>query len=92
MSAKADNCTVKDLDFYSRFFLQQVYHAMEIPDQIKTPDQHPADPTPLYEPMALADVNENETEEEEWAAWRALSYQTLWELWDNEQDAIYDTL
>ena len=56
------------------------------------PNQPPAEPTPLYEPMTLADVNENETEEEEWAAWQALSYRTLWELWDNEQDAIYDTL
>ncbi len=42
--------------------------------------------------MTLADTNENETEEEEWAAWQALSHRSLWELWDNEQDAIYDTL
>lgn len=24
--------------------------------------------------------------------WQALSYRSLWEVWDNESDAIYDTL
>ena len=42
-----------------------------------TPNQPPAEPTRLYEPMTLADTNEDETEEEEWAAWEALSYRTL---------------
>ena len=57
-----------------------------------TPSQPSAEPTPLYEPMTLAESDENETEEEEWAGWQALSYCSLRELWDNEQDAIYDTL
>jgi len=26
------------------------------------------------------------------ADWQALSYRSLWEVWDNESDAIYDTL
>lgn len=56
------------------------------------PNEPLTEPTRLYEPMTLADINEDETEEEEWVAWQALSYRTLWELWDNEQDAIYDTL
>ena len=56
------------------------------------PSQPLAEPTPLYEPMTLADIDKNETEEEELAFWQVLSYRSLWELWDNEQDAIYDTL
>lgn len=26
------------------------------------------------------------------ADWQALSYLALWELWDNDTDAVYDTL
>ena len=26
------------------------------------------------------------------ADWQALSYRSLWEIWDNESDAVYDTL
>lgn len=26
------------------------------------------------------------------ADWQALSYRSLWEIWDNDADAIYDTL
>lgn len=26
------------------------------------------------------------------ADWQALSYRSLWEVWDNDSDAIYDTL
>ena len=26
------------------------------------------------------------------ADWQALSYRSLWEIWNNESDAIYDTL
>lgn len=35
-------------------------------------------------------------ETEAWLAeeadWQALSYRSLWEIWDNKSDAIYDTL
>ena len=24
--------------------------------------------------------------------WQALSYRSLWEVWDNEEDAVYDKL
>jgi len=36
--------------------------------------------------------DENETEEEVFADMRALALPTLQEYWDNEQDAVYDTL
>ena len=36
--------------------------------------------------------DENETEEEFFAAMRALALPTLLEYWDNEQDAVYDNL
>ena len=26
------------------------------------------------------------------ADWQALSYRSLWEVWDNDSDAVYDTL
>lgn len=26
------------------------------------------------------------------ADWQALSYHSLWEIWDNEEDAVYDRL
>lgn len=33
-----------------------------------------------------------ETEDEEFADWRALSLMFLWEYWDSEEDAAYDSL
>jgi len=41
------------------------------------------------DPAAQAD---EETEDEEFADWRALSLASMWELWDNEEDAVYDNL
>ena len=35
---------------------------------------------------------EEEAERSLFADWQAASYRSLWELWDNEQDAIYDKL
>lgn len=35
---------------------------------------------------------EEEAERELMADWQALSYRSLWEIWDNESDAVYDTL
>lgn len=35
---------------------------------------------------------EEEAEEALVADWQALSYRSLWEVWDNESDSIYDKL
>lgn len=35
---------------------------------------------------------EEEAEKSLAADWQALSYRSLWEIWDNEVDAIYDKL
>ena len=35
---------------------------------------------------------EEDAERELMADWQALSYRSLWEIWDNESDAVYDTL
>jgi len=35
---------------------------------------------------------EEEAEESLVADWQALSYRSLWEVWDNESDSIYDKL
>ena len=35
---------------------------------------------------------EEDAERELMADWQAFSYRSLWEIWDNESDAIYDTL
>ncbi len=54
------------------------------------PNQPPAEPMTLFEPMTLVELDENETEEELEAFWQALCYRSLWEVWDNEADAVYD--
>ena len=33
-----------------------------------------------------------ETEDEEFADWRALSLLSMWEYWGSEEDAVYDNL
>ncbi len=33
-----------------------------------------------------------ETDDEELADWQALSLVSMWEYWDNEEDAVYDNL
>lgn len=33
-----------------------------------------------------------ETGDEEFADWQALSLASVWEVWDNEEDAVYDNL
>lgn len=35
---------------------------------------------------------EQEAENELARDWQALSYRSLWEVWDNEEDAVYDQL
>lgn len=35
------------------------------------------------------DADENESEE---ADWQAISYRSFQDYWDNEEDAVYDTL
>ena len=48
--------------------------------------------------LAVGTSPEPEAESEEEAEqallddWHALSYRALWEIWDNESDAVYDSL
>ena len=48
--------------------------------------------------LALDALPEPEAESEEEAEqallddWQAFSYRALWEIWDNESDAVYDSL
>ncbi len=46
--------------------------------------------------MALEAFSARQREEEAENAlvadWQALSYHSLWEVWDNEEDAVYDKL
>jgi predicted transcriptional regulator len=46
--------------------------------------------------MALEAFSARQREEEAESAlvadWQALSYRSLWEVWDNEEDAVYDKL
>ncbi len=35
---------------------------------------------------------EEDAERSQFADWQTASYRSLWELWDNEQDAVYDKL
>lgn len=39
-----------------------------------------------------AQQREEEAEQSLVADWQALSYRSLWEVWDNESDSIYDKL
>lgn len=41
---------------------------------------------------ALSSQRSQKTEEALAADWQALSYRSLWEIWDNDEDAVYDRL
>lgn len=40
----------------------------------------------------LAVREDEQIEDAELADWRALSLMSLWEVWDNDADAVYDSL
>ncbi len=55
----------------------------------------PAEPVEGYDQEEVTITflrGDDEAERSQFAEWKAASNRTLQELWDNDQDAIYDTL